>query len=413
MTPRQLGRMLLVGGLALLAGLPTTAQVRRQRAAHRVHAVTGAVAPLSATVIASLAKETAVNLPWFDNIESGAPGWTSTGFWHTPYKPQQMSVLSPTINPNLVTLPDNGSLPAPYSGNYCWWYGENSTGTFIGSDFDRTQSLLSGGESTKPDSGSLITPPINLVGQTHAILSFATWWEIEGVESNDFDLMHVMISTDNGASWQDLGRGLLNPLSDPAGEDWKPYSSNGLGQKGSWKQQYFDLTPYVGHVALIRFFFDTGDELYNGFRGWFIDDVSVYGLTSTYGPPVITGVVPRVSNPTVTPVVSVVGFGFVSGATITVDGQSVSSSGVLDYSLAQFDASGLANGTHNVTITNPDGQAATALRAFSVTSAQPPVFSSVTPDSSPAGIATTLTITGDHFKQGLTVSIGGVNLPGP
>ena len=410
MTPRHLRRMLIVGGLALLFALPSAAQVRRPRGAQRAHGTAAVAAPLSAETIASLAKVAAVNLPWFDDIESGAPGWTKTGYWHTPYKPQQMSVLSPTINPNLVTLPDNGSLPAPNSGNYCWWYGENSTGTFIGSDFDRTQSLLSGGESMAPDSGSLITPPINLAGQTNAVLSFYTWWEIEGVESNNFDLMHVLVSTDNGSSWQDLGRGLLNPLSDPSGEDWKPYSSNGLGQKGSWKLQYFDLTPFVGHVVFIRFFFETVDDLYNGFRGWFIDDIGV--SPGTLSPPVIAAVIPRVINPTVTPVESIVGAGFVSGATIAVDGQQVSG-GVLDYALAQFDPSGLAAGTHTVRITNPDGQSATALRSFTVTSATPPLFSAVTPDSSAAGIAANLTITGDHFKPGLAVSIGGVDLPGP
>jgi len=123
-------------------------------------------------------------------------------------------------------------------------------------------------------------------------------------------------------------------------------------------------------------------------------------------------VTPHVINPTATPVESIIGTGFVSGAAITIDGQPVSG-GVLNYALAQFDPTGLGTGAHSVTITNPDGQAATALRAFSVTTAQPPVFKSVTPDSSPTGVSAALTITGDHFHPGLSVSIGGVLLPGP
>jgi hypothetical protein len=408
MNIRLLRTALLIAGISLFAAHASTAQTQKSRRDAKANQERAAVSGLSAGTIASLAKITAVTLPWFDDMESGAPGWTSTGFWHIPFKPQQISVLSPTINPNLVTLPDAGNLPSPFSGNYCWWYGENSTGTYIGKGFDPAQSSNSGGTSDSANSGALITPPISLAGQTHAVLSFQTWWEIEGVESDVFDVMNIDASSDAGVTWNPLGRGRLNPLSDPAGEDWKPFSSNGLGQKGSWTGQYFDLSGYAGKTVLIRFTFATRDKLYNGFRGWFIDDVSV--TAGTLPAPIITAVTPPVVNPAVTPVMSILGANFVSGATIQVD-STVISGGVLNSSLAQFDPSGLTSGSHGVTIINPDGQKATRIRSFVVTTATPPAFTTVRPDSAPEGISVPITITGNHFRPGVSVSIGGVIAP--
>ncbi|HEX7574164.1 MAG TPA: choice-of-anchor J domain-containing protein, partial [Bacteroidota bacterium] len=293
---RLLRTTLFIAGICLLAALDSNAQTQRSQRVSKANHDRAAGSGLSAGTIGSLAKVAAVTLPWFDDMENGAPGWTNTGFWHLPYRPQQISVLSPTINPDLVTLPDAGNLPAPFSGNYCWWYGENSTGTFIGNGFDPKQASKSGGTSDSSNSGNLITPPISLVGQTHAVLSFQTWWEIEGVNSDLFDIMSIEASSDAGVNWVPLGRGRLNPLNDPAGEHWKPYSSTGLGQKGSWTSQFFDLSFYAGKVIRIRFNFDTGDALYNGFRGWFIDDVSV--TAGTLPAPLITIVTPPVVNPT-------------------------------------------------------------------------------------------------------------------
>lgn len=409
MNTRLLRRTLSIGGLCLLVAFTSVAQKGRSRHPAGAKGARTVLTPLSPATIASIAKATAVTLPWFDDMENGAPGWTSTGFWHLPYRPQQISVLRPTLNPDLVTLPDAGNLPAPNSGNYCWWYGEDATGTFIGKDFsDSAQTPLNGGESRKANSGNLVTPPISLVGQTNAVLSFATWWEIEGVESNAFDLMEVLASSDGGATWDSLGRGVLNPLNDPSGESWKPYSSNGLGQRGSWTEQFFDLTKYAGDIILIRFTFSTEDNLYNGFRGWFIDDVSV--TSGTFPAPVITAVTPPVVNTTFTSVVSIIGANFVSGATIQVDATPVNGA-VMNSSVAQFDASGLAAGSHGVSITNPDGKVATKIRSLIVTTVVPPLYISVQPDSAPAGVSIPITITGNHFQSGVSVSIGGVIAP--
>ena len=95
--------------------------------------------------------------------------------------------FSATINPELVHLPDDGFLPKANSGTKAMWYGESSTGTFIGSDFESiSQTSLNGGRSTSLKTGSLTSPLINLVGINNAKLEFSTWWEIEGVDSHKF-----------------------------------------------------------------------------------------------------------------------------------------------------------------------------------------------------------------------------------
>ncbi len=53
------------------------------------------------------------------------------------------------------------------------------------------------------------------------------------------------------------------------------YTSGGYVTPAIWVQQYVDLSPYAGNIIRVRFMFNTGDQLYNGYRGWVIDDISV------------------------------------------------------------------------------------------------------------------------------------------
>ncbi len=43
----------------------------------------------------------------------------------------------------------------------------------------------------------------------------------------------------------------------------------------AWAPFSLNLDAYAGQAIKIRFFFDTVDGLYNGFAGWFLDDVEV------------------------------------------------------------------------------------------------------------------------------------------
>ncbi|MEW6511667.1 MAG: FlgD immunoglobulin-like domain containing protein [Bacteroidota bacterium] len=358
--------------------------------------------PLAPAVRASVLAADTVGLPWSDDAEKGPGLWARDGMWHWMFRPQRISVLSPTIFPNLVIYPDSGVLPSSFSGNAAWWFGEDSTGTFIGNDFNRNQAKLSGGDSRRIITGSLVSPPINLVGHQSAILSFMTWWEIEGVDTYAFDLMHVEASTTGGLSWVSLGRGILNPLNDVNGEPWKAYSSGGLGQRGQWIRQFFDLAGVAGNVVLLRFRFDSGDMQYNGFRGWLIDDVTV--RDTTLPPPVIIGVTPQVVG--VGHVVNVLGANFANGASIQVDTVIVASA-VLSANLATFSAPTIA-GTHSLRLTNPDGQSDQALRAFTVSLAAAPTISSIQPDTVLVGVGANFTIFGNNFATGVAVDFGGI-----
>lgn len=208
-----------------------------------------------------------------DDVEGGINGWTTSGLWHLQESPENV-FISTDFNPSLISLPDDGFLPEAYSGDAVWWYGADD-GTFMGDYDDTEQWDKNGGWSDDANYGDLISPTIDLTGSTQARLSFWSWWEIEGVDVDRYDLMEVQVSTDGGETYVDLGTGLINPENDVDGESWKPYSSGGLGQVGEWEQHVFDLSNYVGESVVLKFTFDTVDEKYNAFRGWLIDDVEV------------------------------------------------------------------------------------------------------------------------------------------
>ncbi|MFH1781979.1 MAG: IPT/TIG domain-containing protein [Patescibacteria group bacterium] len=207
---------------------------------------------------------------WSDDMESGEGSWSKTGFWHLQENPQNYNVIADLYD-NVVQLPDSGYLPTAKSGNSVWWYGETTTGTFIGYPY-ADQSAWSGGTSTSSNTGNLVTTQIDLTGVNTAALSFWAWWEIEGVDSDRYDMMHVDVSTD-GTTYTNIGN--INPQEDVDAPSYRAYSSGGVGAPGVWVNPKFDLTDYVGHNVYVRFRFETVDSLYNAFRGWLIDDVAV------------------------------------------------------------------------------------------------------------------------------------------
>ena len=118
---------------------------------------------------------------------------------------------------------------------------------------------------------------IDLASAINPVLRFWSWWEIEGANPNDtgFDLMTVEILTDGGETFAELIK--LNPYSDPVVENRndKPYTSAGFFKAPVWTFYEANLSEYVGQYVMLRFRFDTVDSMYNGFRGWFIDKLSV------------------------------------------------------------------------------------------------------------------------------------------
>ena len=136
---------------------------------------------------------------WFvDNIEIG------------PLKNGEMFINgAETIaeRSSLFMSGSNGTGPAWHStirrsssGRWSWWYGDESIGTYEGQpdptpglqDDDQCEDLV--------NSGRLNTPIIELGDSPQ--LRFQTLWEIEGANSDRFDLMQVRIRADSDGDGQ-------------------------------------------------------------------------------------------------------------------------------------------------------------------------------------------------------------------
>ena len=100
----------------------------------------------------------------------------------------------------------------------------------------------------------LISPAIQLTGGNQATLDFWHSYDFSD-ESSIYEIGEVYCTTNNGATWN-----LLAQFGD-AVFDWEPAKIN--------------LTPYVGRVINIGFYYSffTVDD--GTFPGWLIDDVSV------------------------------------------------------------------------------------------------------------------------------------------
>jgi hypothetical protein len=172
------------------------------------------------------------------------------------------------------------------SGHY-FWYGQEARGdaskeaSYIGLQEISDTWEGSGGVSDIffNNFGTFESLDLNLAGYLNGKLSFWTWWEIEGVNpATGYDKMLIYAKKTTDSSWQLLGA--LNPSEDPikmgglvfSGE---AYSSGGYHQQGVWVKHSFDLSSYAGSQIRIRFVFTAVDNLYNGYRGWLIDDVVV------------------------------------------------------------------------------------------------------------------------------------------
>jgi hypothetical protein len=76
------------------------------------------------------------------------------------------------------------------------------------------------------------------------------------------DLKYVDVSADNGATWD----------TPPAHQILYP----GVPMR-SWQEIEVDLSDYAGQTIRIRFRFDTVDDQYNDFEGWYVDNIRVVG----------------------------------------------------------------------------------------------------------------------------------------
>lgn len=157
--------------------------------------------------------------PYADDMESGIKDWTATGLWHQ---------VDPT-----------SAYHDSKSGSHSWWYGQESTGTYDTGD---------------ANSGDLISSPIYIPSAGY-YLRFWHRYETE-TSAQDYDQRWVQISVD--------GEPFLNVL--------QLYGD----LMNCWQQSpVIDLSGYAGHTIQVRFHFDTVDDLFNDYRGWYIDDFQI------------------------------------------------------------------------------------------------------------------------------------------
>jgi hypothetical protein len=157
---------------------------------------------------------------FYDDFESDLSKWDEiSGLWHLT---NTSSVWSDPCNSPIHSM----------------WFGNEATGNY---------------ETGDHEYGSLMTSPIFLPSADSINLEFYHWREVEG---NGFDVSFVYIST-NGISWD------LLYISD--------------AQIPPWEKVQLDISKYSGNSSVqINFYFDTYDEIYNNYRGWLVDDVSIF-----------------------------------------------------------------------------------------------------------------------------------------
>ena len=174
----------------------------------------GNASTLSNVVVGSTSAGTIV---FEDAMENGPGDWVAEGtddLWH---------ISSKRFN----------------SPSHAWYYGDEKSGNYDTGD---------------ANSGTLTSPPINLVDADDAMLTFYEWSQLQS--SSRFDLTRVQISSD-GVRWQTA------------------FQSHGTAD--AWVKRVVNISEFVEPTSTVylRFWFDTVSSSFNEFEGWYIDDVQL------------------------------------------------------------------------------------------------------------------------------------------
>jgi len=139
------------------------------------------------------------------------------------------------------------------------------------------------------------------------------------------------------------------------------------------------------------------------------------GHSSMVGTMIVTAGPPAPTLSTVTPnngpvaggtTVTISGTNFVSGATVAFGGTAATNVNVASSTSITASTPAHADGTVDVTVTNPDGQVATKSQSFTYNALK---IISVSPNTGPTTGGTTVTIAGSSFQNGVTVKFGSRN----
>ena len=191
--------------------------------------------------------------PWSDSLESGHAGWA---VYNDTSGTGAVLPGDPTDDGSGDTLSANG-----------WDFGVpvNGFGVTAHSGTNVWATNLKG-DSIDYAVTDLISPAISLVGGNQATLKFWQNYDFTsasagGTEDNPFgDVLveagQVALSTDNGATWNDLYT-VQNDLSD------------------GWEQVEVEVTRFVGNVVRFRFNYQLFSFNASARLGWLLDDFSV------------------------------------------------------------------------------------------------------------------------------------------
>jgi hypothetical protein len=177
--------------------------------------------------------------PWFDNLESGAPGWSVLP------DPSNGSDINWTLG-----TPNNALAARANSGVNAW-----------GSD-------LTGDQNFFVASSFLYAPVIDLSGLTSATLTFSNVF--------NFSRLDPVFS----AYYEEDGGVFISTNSSTPPSLNLPLAVEYVGQvAGTWQKETVDLTPWVGKTIQVVFYyqaFNFGDPMY----GWTIDDIGITGVVA-------------------------------------------------------------------------------------------------------------------------------------
>ncbi len=135
-------------------------------------------------------------------------------------------------------------------------------------------------------------------------------------------------------------------------------------------------------------------------------DSTLPGAFTYRPPPTIDAVQPPVGDALGLSLVTLTGTGFVDGALVFFDGLPAVAVDVLSESSVACRTPAHELGPVDVELVNPDGQSARLVQGFTYVSGPRP--ESVEPPGGPLGGGTAITISGDGFQDGATVSLGAV-----
>lgn len=206
--------------------------------------------------------------------------WTATGLWNKLANPSDINVtgyIATVYGEEISLLGDIDSATTGYL-----WFGNTSNGTYSEGTSNYSSSAVS---------GSITSPEMNLTNYAFPTLDFKTWFEVESadVAKGMYDQMEVgFIAKSNATLYSVNGStvtvkageyyklDLLNPDYEPAVQSSSvPYTSAGVDAEPKWLNITLPIEQLAGQTVQFVFTFNSQDSLYNGYRGWGVDAVTV------------------------------------------------------------------------------------------------------------------------------------------